>query len=82
MTVWNMDANTMSVYRYYEGVCTKHMAINYGRLSFEVREFASEEPRCITHKAEGIKWLRQIDLTEVHVIEEGAPEGGRTQPAT
>jgi hypothetical protein len=74
-TEYNMDAMTLSLYTYYEGVWTKHMAINYRRLRFEITGIASEEPRCITHKAEGVQWLGQIDLTDVHAVEDGDPEG-------
>jgi hypothetical protein len=41
-TEWNLDAITLSLYRYYEGVWTKHRAIDYGRLRFEMMEIASE----------------------------------------
>jgi hypothetical protein len=76
-TEWSLDATTLTIYRYYEGVWKKHRAINYGRLRFELTGIASEEPRCTTHKAEGIQRRRQIALTEVHAITEGSPEGGK-----
>jgi hypothetical protein len=75
-TKWNIDATTLSLFRHHEGVWTKHRAINYGRLRFELTGTATEEPRCITHEAEGVQRRRQIDLTEVHAVAEGAPEGG------
>jgi hypothetical protein len=76
MIEWNLDATTLSLFRHHEGVWTKHRAINYGRLRFELTGTATEEPRCITHEAEGVQRRRQIDLTEVHAVAEGAPEGG------
>jgi hypothetical protein len=75
-TEWNLDATTLSLYRYYEGVWTNHRAIHYGILMFEITGIAPEEPRRIAHTAEGVQQRRQIDLTEVHTVEEGAPEGG------
>jgi hypothetical protein len=33
---------------------------------------ATVEPRYITHKAEGVERLRQIDLIDVYAIAEGA----------
>jgi hypothetical protein len=35
-TEWNLDATSLSIFRHHEGVCTKHRAINYGRLRFEL----------------------------------------------
>jgi hypothetical protein len=77
---WHLDATPLSLYRSYEGVWTKHRAINYGRLRIEITGITPEEPRRITHKAEGVQRQRQIDLTEVHAVEEGAPEGEMNEP--
>jgi hypothetical protein len=55
MIEWNLDVTTLSLYRYYEGLWTKHKAINYGRLRLELTGTATEEPRHITHKAEGVQ---------------------------
>jgi hypothetical protein len=76
MTEWNLDATTLSLLRHHEGVWTKHRAINYGRLRFELTGTTPVEPRYITHKADGIQWRRYIDLTDVYAIADGAPEGG------
>jgi hypothetical protein len=35
-TEWNLDATSLSLFRHYEGVWTKHRAITYGRLRFEL----------------------------------------------
>jgi hypothetical protein len=75
-TEWNLDATTLSLFRYYEGVWTNHRAINYGRPRFELKGTATEEPRRITQKAEGVQRRRQIDLIEVYAVTEGAPERG------
>jgi hypothetical protein len=75
-TECNLEATTLSLYRYYEGLWTKHRAINYGRLKFEITGITSEEPRRNTHKDRGVQQRRQIYLTEVHAVEGGAPEGG------
>jgi hypothetical protein len=74
-TGWNLDATIVSLFRHHEGVWTNHRAINYGRLRFELTGTATVEPRCITHKAEGIQRRRHIDLTYVHGVVDGAPEG-------
>jgi hypothetical protein len=66
-TEWKLDATALSLYRYYKGVWTKHRAINYGRLRFEITVTVSEEPRRMTHKAEGVQQRKQI---EVHAVEE------------
>jgi hypothetical protein len=47
----------------------KRRAINYGRLRFELTGTATVEPRCITHKGEGVQRQRHTDV-------DGAPEGG------
>jgi hypothetical protein len=75
-TEWNLDATTLSRYRYYKGAWTNHRDINYGRLRFELTGIATEEQQRITHKVKGVQRRRQIDLAEVHPIKEIAPEEG------
>jgi hypothetical protein len=55
MTEWNLDATTLSLFRYYEVVWMKYRAIDYWILRFELTGTATEEPRRITHNAEGIQ---------------------------
>jgi hypothetical protein len=40
----NLDVREMSLCRYNEGIWTKHRAINYGRLRFELTRVEMTEP--------------------------------------
>jgi hypothetical protein len=75
-TEWNLDARTMSLYRYNDGVWKKHRAVNYGRLRFESTEVVMTEPRHITHKADGMQRRQQIELSEIHAVQPYESEGG------
>jgi hypothetical protein len=75
-TEWNLDTTSLSLFRHHEGVRTKHRAINYGRLGFELTGTVTVEPRCITHKANGAQRRMHIELANVYGILYVAPEGG------
>jgi hypothetical protein len=79
-TEWNLYSTILSLFIHHEGVWTKHRAINYVRLWFELTGTATVEPRRIAHKAEGVQRRRQINLTDVYAIADGSPEG-RNDPA-
>jgi hypothetical protein len=51
-TKWNLDARSMSLYRYHGCIWTKYRAVNYGRLRFKLTGVETTEPSHITHKAE------------------------------
>jgi hypothetical protein len=72
-----MDATALSLFRHHEGLWMRYRAKNYGRLGFEFTGTESVELRRFTHKAEGAQRHRQIDLTDVYTVAEGAPEGGQ-----
>jgi hypothetical protein len=59
-TEWNLDATSLSLFRHHEGIWMNRRDINYGRPRFELTGTATAEPRCITHKADGIQRRRHI----------------------
>jgi hypothetical protein len=68
MTEWNLDATSLSLFMHHEGVWTKHRAINYGRLRFELTGTTTEAPRRTTRKADGVQRRRHIELTNVYGV--------------
>jgi hypothetical protein len=58
----------MPLYRYHEGIWTKHRAVNYGRISLKLTGVETTEPRRITHTSDVTQGRRQIELSEIHAV--------------
>jgi membrane protein CcdC involved in cytochrome C biogenesis len=75
-TEWNLYARAMSLCRYQKGIWTKHRAVNYGRLRFELTWVETTKPIYITHKANGTQHRQQIELHAIYAVQTQVKERG------
>jgi malic enzyme len=67
---WYFDAQSSALYHHIEGVCTRHDAMNIGRLRFQPEDHSCDETNLYTHVVEVNERTRYMEIVRKYKIKE------------